>query len=390
MPREQSQLFVVKKNKDPKAKYPYYIHAYVLGKRQRYYFRTEKAAKQEANERNAEITSVGSNDQLPHSLRIQAFEASRRLEPFGKTISDATEFYIRHLERLKSSISFSELEKRVNTEIERRMNHGEISERHAETATYVLRKLKARFGDRLIKTLEGSELKAWITGLPLTAKTRNRILGYSRSVFALAKEWGLLDVNPLADVSGFRQRKNGDAEIQVLTVQELKALFKNADSRLIPYIAIGGFAGLRDAELKRLDWKEILWGKKLIEVTASKSKTAQRRLVTISDNLFAWLEPYRQSTGPIIPVSAAPGYLGKPSEKLVYELRKAARRKAGMSKWKPNSLRHSFCSYHYAMYEDAGKTAAQAGHTSPATTFAHYRELVTSEDAKKYWNILPS
>ena len=390
MPREQAQVFAVKKNKDPKAKYAYYIHAYVLGKRQRYYFKTEKAAKQAANERNAEITSFGSQDQLPHSLRIQAFEASRRLEPFGKTILDATDFYVQHLQRIKSSISLSELAERITIDLQRRQTEGEISERHAETVHYVLRKLNGRFGNRLIKTIEGAEVKAWVTQLRLTAKSRNRVLGYSRSVFGLAKEWGLLDANPLTDISGFHQRRNGDSEIQVLAGEELIALLENADRRLIPYIAIGAFAGLRDAELKRLDWKEILWNKKLIEVRASKSKTAQRRFVTMSDNLLAWLQPYRDSVGPIIPLSSAPGYLGKPSRKLVYELRKTARTQAGMSKWKPNSLRHSFCSYHYAMYEDAGKTAAQAGHTSPATTFAHYRELVSSEDAKKYWNIFPS
>jgi hypothetical protein len=49
------------------------------------------------------------------------------------------------------------------------------------------------------------------------------------------------------------QRRDGDSEIQVLAVEELKALVENADRRLIPDIVIGAFAGLRDAELKRLD-----------------------------------------------------------------------------------------------------------------------------------------
>jgi integrase len=170
----------------------------------------------------------------------------------------------------------------------------------------------------------------------------------------------------------------------------LTGLLTHVDRRLVPYITIGAFAGLRDAEIKRLDWSEINLGKRYIEVKARKAKTPLRRIVTISDNLLAWLKPYAQDSGPVIPLSSSPGHLGKPSRKLVYELRKNARIAAGMAKWKSNALRHSFCSYHYAMYEDAGKTAAQAGHTSPATTFANYRELVTKEVSERFWDIRPS
>jgi integrase len=132
--------------------------------------------------------------------------------------------------------------------------------------------------------------------------------------------------------------------------------------------------------------------KRQIEVKKWKSKTAQRRFVTISDNLLSWLQPHAQASGPVIPLSNSPGHVGNPSSKLVYQLRKKARIEAGMTEWKRNCLRHSFCSYHYAMYEDAGKTAAEAGHTSPATTFANYRELIKGgkPEAEMYWSIRPA
>jgi hypothetical protein len=50
-------------------------------------------------------------------------------------------------------------------------------------------------------------------------------------------------------------------------------------------------------------------------------------------------------------------------------VRKEARIASGITEWKRNCLRHSFCSYHYAMYEDAGKTAAQAGTYLPGHDF---------------------
>jgi hypothetical protein len=44
---------------------------------------------------------------------------------------------------------------------------------------------------------------------------------------------------------------------------------------------MGAFAGLRDAEIKRLDWSEIDLVRGHIEVKASKAKSARRRIVQI-------------------------------------------------------------------------------------------------------------
>ena len=56
--------------------------------------------------------------------------------------------------------------------------------------------------------------------------------------------------------------------------------------------------------------------------------------------------------------------------------------------WPQNAPRHSFCSYHLAMHQNAGKTALEAGH-SEQMLFAHYREIVTREDAAAFWGIRP-
>ena len=56
--------------------------------------------------------------------------------------------------------------------------------------------------------------------------------------------------------------------------------------------------------------------------------------------------------------------------------------------WPNNVTRHSFVSYHLAAGENAGKTALEAGH-SEQMLFAHYRELVTPEEAKAFWAIVP-
>ena len=46
-----------------------------------------------------------------------------------------------------------------------------------------------------------------------------------------------------------------------------------ADDRILPMIVIGGFAGLRHAEISRLDWQDIDLEEGFIEVKASNAKT---------------------------------------------------------------------------------------------------------------------
>ena len=60
------------------------------------------------------------------------------------------------------------------------------------------------------------------------------------------------------------------------------------DEDLIPFLAIGLFAGIRPMEIQRLSWKDI--SGQYIEVSAGKSKTRQRRLVEVLPSLSSWLQ----------------------------------------------------------------------------------------------------
>lgn len=93
-----------------------------------------------------------------------------------------------------------------------------------------------------------------------------------------------------------RPERANTGETCFYTPRELAALLENADGSLCPLIAIGGLAGLRTAELLRLDWADVWRVPGHVEVTAVKAKTRQRRLVEICPALAAWLEPYRTHT----------------------------------------------------------------------------------------------
>jgi integrase len=89
----------------------------------------------------------------------------------------------------------------------------------------------------------------------------------------------------------------------------------------------------------------------LIEVTANKAKSAQRRFVRIQPNPAKWLQPCAQQSGDVTPLNYR-------------ELFDNAREAAGIHEWPRNGLRHSFASYHLAKFKDAAALALELGHTS--------------------------
>ena len=59
----------------------------------------------------------------------------------------------------------------------------------------------------------------------------------------------------LEGVQNYSARKIG--EITTYSAEEMTVFLENAGERLLPVLVLGGFAGLRHAEITRLDWSDI-------------------------------------------------------------------------------------------------------------------------------------
>ena len=163
----------------------------------------------------------------------------------------------------------------------------------------------------------------------------------------------------------------------ILTPEQVARLLESASEETLPYWAIGAFAGLRSAEIERLQWEQVDFEDGLIEVTAKSSKTASRRLVKIEPNLHRWLSPHMFQHGPVCPPGLYPRLLED-------------RQRAGLTEWPSNALRHSFASYHLAHFGNPQQTSAELGHMSPAIVYQHYRQLVRPEQAERWWKVVPA
>ena len=123
------------------------------------------------------------------------------------------------------------------------------------------------------------------------------------TMFGFAKRQGYLHPDRKTAAEQSETFKEQETEIQIFTPEEMERLLLTAHARILPLVAIGAFAGIRSAEIQRLDWEDIKWDRGHIEIAGKKAKTAARRLVPLTDNLKAWLAPWREATGPIVPIS---------------------------------------------------------------------------------------
>ena len=147
-----------------------------------------------------------------------------------------------------------------------------------------------------------------------------------------------------------------------------------ARARIVPYLAIGYFAGLRPQnELANLDWKDIDFTDRTIRVDPATAKKRRQRFVDMSDNLLQWLTPYVRKSGKI-------GF-----SRFTF---RAVRKAAGVE-WPKDVMRHCFGTYHSAMHQDNAKTSAQMGHSRTSELFKSYKNLVKRSAATDYWKIAP-
>jgi integrase len=307
---------------------------------------------------------------ISDAMRVEAIECSEKLRAFSKTLRDATNFYVTHLQTTNRSRKTREV---ISELLNTRTRDG-LSERYLADLRVRLARFSGVFGARLIATVTAGEIDDWLRSLGVGTVTRNTFRRRLIILFKFANGRGYLSENSMDHVERVKEHPG---DVGILTVTETERLLECASFETLPYWAIGAFAGLRRAEIERLAWSEVNFDDAFIEVKAAKAKTASRRIVTIQENLLAWLAPYRLYTGHVCPANL---------QKKINDDRDRARLRLN---WPQNALRHSFGSYHLARFNDSARLALEMGN-SPAMIFKHYRELVKPKEAARYWEILPS
>ncbi len=241
-------------------------------------------------------------------------------------------------------------------------------------------------GELPIDAIGKDQLADWIsTAFAVEGKERAHpeTFNTARRRFVTMWKWsrdeGFLPKLAKTAAEEIRTRKdtNTHVPIGIMTLAGWKAslaLIHKEAPALLASLVLGGFCGLRRAELAKQKWDDIDLERGLLRVTKAKPRTPARRLVPISGAARKWLKLCPRN-GERIGASWASDHV-------------RARVKAAGIECPANALRHSFISYRCAETGSVDKTAQEAGN-SPKIIFQHYRELVSPRDGRAWFTVSP-
>ena len=388
----------------------YRVGYYLAGKRHIRHFPTYTEAKTTAERivrelangsQAAALSSNQSRDALASLQKLEGFrqstgkrvsllaavseyvEAANKLP--GHTLSEAVERFLNTVASVKQKDIGEAVEEFIAIDEPRtKATQGQrpqLSPKYAYNRAIQLRRFAEAFPNTSACDLGKEHLDALIGSLgDFSAKSRN----HHRAAFRQFLQWAvrkdyLSRDHRLGEADAMRPERANTAEVEFYTSEEFQSLLENSENSMRAIIAIAGLAGLRTAELLRLEWSDVWHVHGHVEISKGKAKTRQRRLVEICPALTAWLEQYRTLTT---------GRLWTFHEITFQQYFLKLCNKVGVKR-KPNGLRHSYCSFHYALHGNENLTSAQAGN-SPAMVHSNYKGLVTKEEAEKWFNVMPA
>jgi integrase len=340
---------------------------------------------------------------------IEYFNSVARLRPLNVTVDSATACYAQSAERLKpfkvsvdaatacvadclalvpdlaalreAAKFYKQRHRQVTKKTVAELVKEFITLKESRGASARYRKdLKSRLGrfandcQKSADNVSTSDVQDWLDGLKLSQQSYRNFRTVLNTLFEFGVKRGFCLDNPVEDVENIKV--NG-GKVEIFTPKEIADLLAAAPADFKPFVVLSAFAGLRSAEVERIEWRDIDLTGGFIHVSADNAKTRSRRLVPIQPNLKAWLADYANCKGKVWNGSAN-GLKFARAETV---------KKSGV-KWKDNGLRHSYISYRLADVQDAAKVALEAGN-SPNVVFKHYRELVKPDAAKAWFSIAP-
>ena len=230
------------------------------------------------------------------------------------------------------------------------------------------------FGDRVISTIKSKEIDQFLSNSEWAPRTKAHYRQAILMLFDYAKRKEYVDPDRDHQADKTEVIRVQESKLESWSVGEMRALLQNATPKTLPWIVLGAFAGIRSAEIERMDCEDIDWNANLIlvhskRVGRGKIRAHNDRTIPMTENLKSWLSPFRTCSGNI---------LHSLGVKNIYEdldnITKRIRQSNTDFEWKPNANRHSFATYYLALTGDASQTALACGH-NPTMLLRRYKTI---------------
>ena len=360
------------------------VDAVIAGKRKRITRFSLDAAKLEAR-RILALDAKGrdSEEPLPNAEAEDYRMAKHKLAPYNISLHSVVEDWISLHLRSKNVIPKS-VPEAVNEFLVAKQVEG-VSPLHLSDRQSRLRKFAISFRGRVDRVTE-NEVEEWLSQIKGSRRTRRNYRDAILQLFRFARSKRFLPKGEPTGIDEVTVTADREGKIGIYSPDEMRTLLMHTPQRLLPYFALGAFAGLRSQEIMRLEWSDIKFNQQIIEVSAANSKTASRRLVPLLPTLTEWLSPHKKESGRVMEY-AHNAALGRARIKFCESgIRKGS--KTIKFKWKSNALRHSYASYRLADVKDAARVALEM-ENSPSMLVRNCRELVTEPQAKEWFALTP-
>lgn len=224
-----------------------------------------------------------------------------------------------------------------------------------------------------IGSVSTSAIQQWLDGLEVSSQSYMNFRRVIYLLFEFAVKCDYCLDNPVLNA----EIKSRHGAVRIITPEEVAIVLEAVPANFRACITISAFAGLRTAEVQRLEWQDINLAERYITVSTGGAETASQRVVPITDNLALWLAKCPR-VGRKVWKHGPERYL-----RCMARLSK----KSGV-RWKNNALRHSFISYRLALVQDAAKVAIEAG-SSSSVVLRHHKAQVTPAAAVSWFAVKP-
>lgn len=327
---------------------------------------------------------------LPANIVLETKKGLEELQPFNASVLKACEFYAAHLAKERELQSCT-----VETGVDKWLkfkSRGQISK---DTLVNYKTKIKVfcrEFGNRPISEVLHDDIHAFLLSLKGDNGTRNDQCAIISMFFTWCIKQRLTRDNPAKGISF----KVVDSEVSILSIDDAQELYeaaKASDPDVLRYVILCLFVGLRPkAEAMKVVREDLSSGHEKANIKVISGKTGRLRYVRLEEGVYKALISTNWSG------KTYSNNFRRRWDELRYKLGykiwldpkyAIPERPKGirLKEWPHDVMRHTYCSYHLAAFENEPLTVHCAGHDFRMFR-KHYKKPLPKSEGERFWALV--
>lgn len=312
-----------------------------------------------------------------------------RTLPLGSTLRDARDLQASLRQRKNQGETLVRSKQTVSELLDKWLEsrRGFLAPKTVEVYEWAVEsQLKPRIGNCRVQDLSAShlaQLRADMVSDGLKKWSIAKIETPLKNALAVAARDGLIHSSPFLKLLPHERVKSDQKEMRCLSKEEIEKLLKvTSDERWRTLFATLLFTGMRISEALSVTWTDISFNSSQIQIAKSKTKAGERQVMLIPAlRRLLTAHKIKQAPGVQLVFCTRTGLpIGS------RDVRKALYRveaKAGIPRYTPHELRHTFASILISQGRSLPFIAEQMGHSDPGITLKTYAHLYDAKEELK-------